>query len=168
MRQSPLGGRRAALTDFALPTLASRRPPSKSLGHFPTLRKFLTISQVTITTRLWTDFHGFNTIPIRVEDQHYTTFLTPFGMYCYTVMPFSLKNAPHTYCHYAMTMFRPLLGKCMQTYMDDVAVYINDFDDLLRHLGGDLTTDCGWHDEDSPREGPFLLHECRFHRASSE
>ena len=43
-------------------------------------------------------FSGFNTIPIEKDDQHLTTFRTPWGMFCYTVMPFGLKNAPHTYC----------------------------------------------------------------------
>ena len=53
-------------------------------------------------------------------------------------MPFGLKNAPHTYCRYVMTVFRPLLGKCVQTDMDDVAVYNNDFDDHLRYLEATL------------------------------
>ena len=50
-------------------------------------------------------FLGFNTIPIRAKDQQYTMFLTPFGTYCYTVMLFGLKNAPHTYCCYVMMVF---------------------------------------------------------------
>ena len=50
------------------------------------------------------------------------------------MMPFGLKNALHTYCRYVMTVFQSLLGKCVQTYMDDVAVYNNEFDAHLRHL----------------------------------
>lgn len=39
-------------------------------------------------------FSGFNTIPIRKEDQHLTTFRVPFGTYCCIVIPFGWKNAP--------------------------------------------------------------------------
>ena len=49
-------------------------------------------------------------------------------------MPFGLKNAPHTYCRYVMTVFRPLLGKFVQTYMDDVIVYSRTFEEHLEHL----------------------------------
>ena len=83
-------------------------------------------------------FSGFNTIPIRAQDQHYTTLRIPFGTYCYTVMPFGLKNAPHMYCRYVMTKLQSLLKNCVQTYMDDVAVYSNDFDAHLRHLEATL------------------------------
>jgi hypothetical protein len=36
-------------------------------------------------------------IAIKEEDQEKTTFLTPFGAYCYTTMSFGLKNAGATY-----------------------------------------------------------------------
>jgi hypothetical protein len=32
-------------------------------------------------------------IKLRVEEEEKTTFITPYGMYGYQVMPFGLKNA---------------------------------------------------------------------------
>lgn len=42
-------------------------------------------------------FSGYNQIKIADEDQHKTTFTTPWGTFCYKVMPFGLKNARATY-----------------------------------------------------------------------
>ncbi|KAJ8615172.1 hypothetical protein MRB53_034544 [Persea americana] len=42
-------------------------------------------------------FSGYNQIKMHPEDERHTSFRTPFGVYCYTVMPFGLKNAGATY-----------------------------------------------------------------------
>ena len=73
-------------------------------------------------------FSGFNTIPIEKDDQHLTTFRTPWGTFCYTVMPFGLKNAPHTYCRYMHKVFAHLLTKSVKTYLDDIAVASHTFE----------------------------------------
>ena len=42
-------------------------------------------------------FSGYNQIKMALEDMEKTSFITPWGTYCYKVMPFSLKNASATY-----------------------------------------------------------------------
>ena len=42
-------------------------------------------------------FSGYNQIQIVEEDQHKTTFTTPWGTFFYNMMPFGLKNAGATY-----------------------------------------------------------------------
>jgi len=37
-------------------------------------------------------FSGYNQIKMYHDDEKYTSFRIPLGMYCYTVMPFGLKN----------------------------------------------------------------------------
>ena len=37
-------------------------------------------------------YSGYQQIRMKVEDEELTAFITPFGVYCYTVMPFGLKN----------------------------------------------------------------------------
>ena len=37
-------------------------------------------------------FSGYNQICLEEEDQEKTSFMTPWGTYCYVVMPFGLKN----------------------------------------------------------------------------
>jgi len=42
-------------------------------------------------------FSGYNQIKMYPEDEKHTSFQTPLGVYCYTVIPFGLKNAGATY-----------------------------------------------------------------------
>ena len=42
-------------------------------------------------------FQGYHHIPLALEDQEKTTFVTPTGNYHYKVMSFGLKNAGSTY-----------------------------------------------------------------------
>ncbi|XP_026398404.1 uncharacterized protein LOC113294213 [Papaver somniferum] len=43
------------------------------------------------------EYKGYNQIPLAEEDQEHTAFYAPRGLYCYTKMPFGLKNAGATY-----------------------------------------------------------------------
>jgi hypothetical protein len=40
---------------------------------------------------------GYHHIPLKVEDQIKTSFITPFGAFCYTAIPFGLKSDGATY-----------------------------------------------------------------------
>jgi len=44
------------------------------------------------------------------DDQLATSFITPFGMYCYMTMPFGLKNASATYQRTMTKCFNKLIG----------------------------------------------------------
>ncbi|XP_026410169.1 uncharacterized protein LOC113305324 [Papaver somniferum] len=66
--------------------------------------------------------NGYNQIPLFEEDQDHTAFVTDRGVYCYTVMPFGLKNAGATYQHLVDHIFKDLIGKSMEVYIDDMVV----------------------------------------------
>jgi hypothetical protein len=42
-------------------------------------------------------YSGYHQIKMKESDQLATSFITPFGMYCYVTMPFGLRNASATY-----------------------------------------------------------------------
>jgi hypothetical protein len=42
-------------------------------------------------------YSGYHQIALREEDQSNTSFITPFGAYCYKTMSFGLENAGATY-----------------------------------------------------------------------
>ena len=42
-------------------------------------------------------FSGYNQIKMYPEDEKHTFFRMPVGVYCYTVIPFGLKNVGATY-----------------------------------------------------------------------
>jgi hypothetical protein len=42
-------------------------------------------------------YSGYHQIPLKKDDQIKTSFITLFGAFCYTTMPFGLKSAGTTY-----------------------------------------------------------------------
>ena len=50
-------------------------------------------------------FSGYNQIRMHKTDQEKTSFVTSQGLFCYKVMPFSLKNASATYQRLMNKMF---------------------------------------------------------------
>ena len=42
-------------------------------------------------------FSGYFQLQIAPEDQKKTTFITPWGCFCYKVLPFGLTNGPASY-----------------------------------------------------------------------
>ena len=67
-------------------------------------------------------------------DAEKTAFVTSHGLYCYNVMPFGLKNIGATYQRLATKMFRPLLGRTMEVYNDDMLVKSKERPDHTNHL----------------------------------
>ena len=79
-------------------------------------------------------FSRYHQIPMHSPDAEKTSFITPHGLYCYNVMPFSLKNAGVTYQRLVTNMFHPLLGSTMEVYIDDMLVKSKQCPDHVAHL----------------------------------
>ncbi|XP_050248532.1 uncharacterized protein LOC126695755 [Quercus robur] len=80
-------------------------------------------------------FQGYHQIPLALEDQEKTAFVTPTRNYHYKVMPFSLKNAGSTYQRMVTRMFEPQLGKSIEIYIDDMVVKSKVVSEHLGDLG---------------------------------
>ena len=52
-------------------------------------------------------FQRYHQIPLAMDDQEKTAFVTPIGNYHYKVMPFGLKNTGATYQRMMTRMFKP-------------------------------------------------------------
>ena len=79
-------------------------------------------------------FSGYHQIPMYPLDTEKTSFITPHGLFCYNVMPFGLKNVGATYQRLVTKMFRPLLGKTMEVYIDDMLINSKERPDHANHL----------------------------------
>ena len=77
-------------------------------------------------------FQGYHQIPLALDDQEKTAFVTPIGNYHYKVMPFGLKNARSTYQRIMTRMFELQLGKNIEIYIDDMVVKSKM---VSKHLG---------------------------------
>ena len=82
-------------------------------------------------------FQGYHQIPLVLEGQEKTVFVTPTANYHYKVMSFGLKNAGSTYQRMMTRMFELQLGKNIEIYVDDMVVKSKM---VTKHLGdlGDI------------------------------
>jgi hypothetical protein len=55
-------------------------------------------------------YKGYHQVKIVLEDQLKTTFITPWGTFCYIVMSFGLCNVPKTFQRFMNKIFEPFLG----------------------------------------------------------
>ena len=79
-------------------------------------------------------FSGYHQIPMYLSDAEKTSFITPHGLFCYNVMPFGLKNAGATYQRLVTKMFRPLLGKTIEVYINDLLIKSKERPNHANHL----------------------------------
>ena len=86
-------------------------------------------------------FQGYHQIPLALDDQEKTVFVTPTGNYHYKVIPFGLKNAGSIYQRMITKMFEPQLGKNIEAYIDTMVVkskmefeHVNDLGNILETL----------------------------------
>ncbi|KAI0512212.1 hypothetical protein KFK09_012850 [Dendrobium nobile] len=68
------------------------------------------------------------------EDERHTSFRTPIGIFCYTVMPFGLKNAGATYQRAMTRIFDDLIHQKVECYVDDLVIKSMDREDHLDDL----------------------------------
>jgi hypothetical protein len=79
-------------------------------------------------------YSGYHQIKMKESDQLVTSFITPFGMYCYTTMPFGLRNAGATYQGCMNHVFGEHIGRTVEAYVDDIVVKTKKASDLLFDL----------------------------------
>ncbi|KAK1686806.1 hypothetical protein QYE76_047654 [Lolium multiflorum] len=70
---------------------------------------------------------------LKEDDEVKTTFITPYGVFCYRTMPFGLKNAGATY-RMMQKCLAEQIGKNVQVYIDDVVITSKKGDTLIEDL----------------------------------
>jgi hypothetical protein len=56
-------------------------------------------------------YSGYNQIKLKKQDEDKTAFIIPYGVFCYQVMPFGLKNARATYQRMMQNCFESQIGQ---------------------------------------------------------
>lgn len=79
-------------------------------------------------------FSGYNQIKMAEEDKEKTTFITPWGTFCYKVMPFGLKNAGATYQRAMVILFHDMMHKEIEVYVDDMIAKSRESEDHIQVL----------------------------------
>jgi hypothetical protein len=79
-------------------------------------------------------FSGYHQMYMKEEDKASTSFITPFGTYCFIRMPEGLKNAGSTFSRLTKTVLEGQVGRNIFTYVDNVVVASRSKEDHLADL----------------------------------
>jgi hypothetical protein len=80
-------------------------------------------------------YSGYHQIALNKDDQIKTSFITPFGAYCYTTMSFRLKNAGPTYQRAIQECLeKEIQDELVKAYVDDVVVKTKESYSLIDNL----------------------------------
>nr|AAT85251.1 putative polyprotein [Oryza sativa Japonica Group] len=79
-------------------------------------------------------YSGYHQIRMAREDEEKTAFITPIGTYCYTTMPFGLKNAGPTFQRTTRISLGSQLRRNVEAYVDDLVVKTRNQETLLSDL----------------------------------
>jgi hypothetical protein len=86
-------------------------------------------------------FLGYHQIRVRREDEEKTSFITPFGTFCFLRMPEGLKNVGCTFSKMIAIVLHPQLRRNILAYVDDIVVksiqrrdHIGDLAETLANL----------------------------------
>jgi hypothetical protein len=79
-------------------------------------------------------YSGYHQIPLKVEDQIKTSFLTLFGTFYYTIMPFRLNSAGATYQRGIQRCLHSQIGCNTEAFVDDVVIKTWEEEGLISDL----------------------------------
>nr|GEV66405.1 hypothetical protein [Tanacetum cinerariifolium] len=111
----------------------------KKMGQAPERAKAI---QAEVLKLCFLDaYKGHHQIQLAEADEEKTAFHTEHGVYCYTKMPFGLKNAGATYQRLMDKAFEGQIGRNIKVYVDDLVVksyteaeMIRDIEETFRTL----------------------------------
>jgi hypothetical protein len=79
-------------------------------------------------------YSGYHQIALKKDYQIQTSFITPFGAYCYTTMSFGLKNTGATYCAIQQCLIDEIKDDLVEAYVDDMVVKPRETHTLVHNL----------------------------------
>nr|GEV02124.1 reverse transcriptase domain-containing protein [Tanacetum cinerariifolium] len=79
-------------------------------------------------------YKGYHQIQLTEADEEKTAFHTGHGVYCYTKIPFGLKNAGATYQRLMDKAFESQMGRNIEVYVDDLVVKSHTEAEMVRDI----------------------------------
>jgi hypothetical protein len=67
-------------------------------------------------------YSGYHQISLATDDEEKTSFITSFGIFCYTKIAFRLKNGGGTYQKWVYIILENYIGRNIDAYIDDIVV----------------------------------------------
>ncbi|XP_021999737.1 uncharacterized protein LOC110897289 [Helianthus annuus] len=79
-------------------------------------------------------YKGYHQIKMSREDEEKMAFHTDIGIFCYTKMPFGLRNAGATYQHLMDKAFEKQIGRNLEVYVDDIVIKSREEKQMLEGI----------------------------------
>ncbi|GKE14800.1 reverse transcriptase domain-containing protein, partial [Tanacetum coccineum] len=79
-------------------------------------------------------YKGYHQIQMAKEDEEKTAFITSQGIFCYTKMPFGLRNAGATYQRLVDKAFHKQIGRNLEVYVDDIVIKSRTKDEIVKDI----------------------------------
>ncbi|GKA20275.1 reverse transcriptase domain-containing protein [Tanacetum coccineum] len=79
-------------------------------------------------------YKGYHQIKMAKEDEEKTAFITSQGIFCYSKMPFGLKNAGSTYQRLVDKAFQRQIGRNLEVYVDDLVIKSHTEEEIIRDI----------------------------------
>ncbi|GJZ56658.1 reverse transcriptase domain-containing protein [Tanacetum coccineum] len=76
----------------------------------------------------------YHQIQMAKEDEEKTAFITSQKIFCYTKMPFGLRNAGITYQRLVDKAFHKQIGRNLEVYVDDLVIKSRTEDEIVRDI----------------------------------
>ncbi|GKC01244.1 reverse transcriptase domain-containing protein [Tanacetum coccineum] len=96
------------------------------------------------------------------NDEEKTTFHTEEGVFCYTKMPFGLKNAGATYQRLVDSAFKEQIGVNLEAYVDDMVIKSKTEQDIIKDIEQTFSTLRRINMKLNPKKCPFAMEEGKF------
>ncbi|GJV43122.1 reverse transcriptase domain-containing protein [Tanacetum coccineum] len=85
-------------------------------------------------------YKGYHQIKMAEDDEDKTSFITSQGIFCYSKMPFGLKNVGATYQRLVDRAFQKQIGRNLEVYVDDLVIKSHTKEEIIRDIAETFKT----------------------------
>ncbi|GJZ56216.1 putative nucleotidyltransferase, ribonuclease H [Tanacetum coccineum] len=107
-------------------------------------------------------YKGYHQIQMTKKDEEKTAFHTEEGVFCYTKMPFGLKNAGATYQRLVDSAFKEQIGVNLEAYVDDMVIKSRTEQDIIKDVEQTFSTLRRINMKLNPKKCSFGMEEGKF------
>ncbi|GJU67479.1 reverse transcriptase domain-containing protein [Tanacetum coccineum] len=100
------------------------------------------------------------------KDEEKTAFHTEEGVFCYTKMPFGLKNAGATYQRLVDSAFKEQIGVNLEAYVDDMVIKSKTEQDIIKDIEQTFSTLRRINMKLNPKKCSFAMKEGKWTEAA--
>ncbi|GKA39055.1 NYNRIN-like protein [Tanacetum coccineum] len=107
-------------------------------------------------------YKGYHQIQMTKKHEEKTAFHTEEGVFCYTKLPFGLKNAGATYQRLVDSAFKEQIGVNLEAYVDDMVIKSQTEQDIIRDVEQSFSTLRKINMKLNPKKYSFGMEEGKF------